>query len=67
MSLRLQESRAEQEQLRQTNHDLSAQLRAAQEEAGQLGVELETLKEELSLAKSSAGCVVCIHLHVVKK
>lgn len=51
----LRESQVEREQLRQTNHDITVQLRVVQEVGEQLGAELERVKEELAAAKSSAG------------
>ena len=53
--LQLREAQTQREQLLQTNHDLTAQLRGVQEEGEELGVELERVKEELAVAKSSAG------------
>ena len=52
---RLREVQVEREQLLQTSHDITAQLQAAQQEGEELGVELERVREELSIAKSSAG------------
>ena len=63
---KLREVQVEREQLLQITHDITAQLRAAQHEGGELGAELEKMKEELSLAKSSAGYVksVCVTFHL---
>ena len=55
MLLQLRELQVEREQLRQMNHDVTAQLRATQEEGEELRAELERVKEELASAKSSAG------------
>ena len=55
MLLQLRELQVEREQLHQTNHDTTTQLRVTQEEREELGVELERVKEELAAAKSSAG------------
>ena len=52
---KLQEVQVEKEQLLQSSHDVAAQLRAAQHEGEELGAELERVKEELAVAKSSAG------------
>ena len=52
---KLQAVQIEKEQLLQSSHDVTAQLRAAQQEGEDLGAELERVKEELATAKSSAG------------
>lgn len=51
----LRHSQVERDQLLQTNHDITAQLRVVQAEGEELRVELERAKEELASAKSSAG------------
>lgn len=51
----LHQLQVERDQLLQSNHEVTAQLRVVQEERGELVVELERVKDELASAKSSAG------------
>ena len=53
--LKLREAQVEREQLLQTSHDLTAQLRTTEHEGEELRAELERVKEELVSASSSAG------------
>ena len=51
----LQKLRVEREQLLQQNHDYQVQVKATQEEVGDLSSEIELLKGKLKEAQTSAG------------